>query len=146
MPKTVGVMLPAACASADRDAGSRGARLPAALVPQRSGGARNRSPWPSAAPRRIVRRGQWIIHRQLPAGAVIGDYEAVGDLQMPAEHLRAKPAFEANDVILLDRASDRNCRPRRLLHRWGTPETGKGAMHLDNQSGELVSRDLVMPH
>jgi hypothetical protein len=31
------------------------------------------------------------------------------------------------------------------LRRWGTPEIGKRAMHLDNQSGELVGLDLMMP-
>jgi hypothetical protein len=67
-------------------------------------------------------------------------------LQMAAQGLGAKPALEANDVMLLDRASDRNRRFRLLLHRCGTPETGKRPMHLDNQSCELVGRDLVMPH
>ena len=38
---------------------------------------------------------------QSPAGAVIGDFEIMGDPQMPAEHLGAIPALEANDVILL---------------------------------------------
>jgi hypothetical protein len=70
----------------------------------------------------------------LPAGAVIGDLEAVRDLQMPAEHLRAKTTLETSHVILLDRASDRHCRPPRVRHRRGPPETGEGAMHLDNQS------------
>ena len=96
--------------------------------------------------RRIPRRGQWIIRRQLPAGAVIGDFQAVGNPQMPTEHLRAKPALKANDVILLDRASDRNRRLRRLFRRCGTPETGERAMHLHDQSCELVGRDLVMPY
>jgi hypothetical protein len=65
---------------------------------------------------------------------------------MSAKHLRAKSTFEADDVILMYRASDRHRRPRRLLHRWSTPQTGERAMHLNNQSGELVGRDLVMPH
>jgi hypothetical protein len=58
----------------------------------------------------------------------------------------AKPAFEANDIFELHRSPDRNRRPRRLLRVGGTPETGKGAMHLDNQYRDLVGRDLVMPH
>ena len=48
--------------------------------------------------------------------------------------------------MLLDRASDRNRRFRWLLHRCGTPETGERSTHLDNQSRELVGRELVMPH
>ena len=35
---------------------------------------------------------------------------------------------------------------RWLLHRCGTPETGERSTHLDNQSRELVGRELVMPH
>jgi hypothetical protein len=81
----------------------------------------------------------------LPAGAVIGDLETVCDPQMPAKRLCAKPALEADDVVLLHRASDRRCRLGWLLHRWGTPETGKRAMHPDNQSCELVGLDLMMP-
>jgi hypothetical protein len=82
----------------------------------------------------------------LPTGTIISDFEAVGDPQMAAEHLRAISALEANDVILLDRASDRNRRLRRLLRRSGMPKTGERPMHLDDQSCELVDRDLVMPH
>jgi hypothetical protein len=87
-----------------------------------------------------------VIRLQLPAGAVIGDFETVRDPQMPAERLRTKTALEANHIILLDRASDWHCGPGRLLHGRGTPETGKRPMHLVNQSCELVGPDLVMPH
>jgi len=65
---------------------------------------------------------------------------------MPAKHLRAKPALEADDVILLDRASDRHRRPGWLLRGRDTPQTGKGAMHVDYQSRELVGGDLMMSH
>jgi hypothetical protein len=81
---------------------------------------------------RIARRDQWIIPRQVPARAVSGDIKAVSDAQMAAENLCAKPALEANHVILLYRASDRYRRPWRLWRRWSASETGKGAMHLDN--------------
>jgi hypothetical protein len=100
----------------------------------------------TGAPRRTVWRGQWISYRQVPAAAIIGDVETVRDPQMPAERLRTKPALETNHIFLLYRASDRHRRCRRLLHPCSTPETGEGAMHLYNQSGELVGRDLVMPY
>jgi hypothetical protein len=100
----------------------------------------------AGAPRQIVWRGQRVSHRQVPAAAIIGDFETVRDPQMPAERLRTKPALETNHIVLLYRALDRNRRCRRLLHRCGTPEPGEGAIHLDNQSGELVGRDLVMPY
>ena len=79
-----------------------------------------------------------MVRWQFPAGAVIGDFEIMGDPQMPAEHLGAIPALEANDVILLYRASNRNRRHQRFLHRWRTLETGERSMHLANQSRELV--------
>ena len=85
-------------------------------------------------------------HWQFPAGAVIADSEAVPDPQMWAERRRAKPALETNHIILLDRATDPHRRSRRLLRQCGTLNTGKGAMHLANDSCELVGRDLVMPH
>ena len=79
-----------------------------------------------------------MVRWQSPAGAVIGDFEIMGDPQMPAEHLGAIPALEANDVILLYRASNRNRRHQRFLHRWRASETGERSMHLANQSRELV--------
>jgi hypothetical protein len=42
-----------------------------------------------------------VIPCQFPAGAIIGDFEIMGDPQMPAEHPGVIPALEANDVILL---------------------------------------------
>jgi hypothetical protein len=56
-----------------------------------------------------------VVRWQFPAGAVIGDFEIMGDPQIPAEHLGAIPALEANDVILLYRASNRNRRHQRFL-------------------------------
>jgi hypothetical protein len=73
--------------------------------------------------------------------------EAVSGSQMATERLRSKPAFEANDMVPLDRASKRNRRPRRIL-RWRrlTPKSGKRPMHFDNQSCELVGPNPVMLH
>jgi hypothetical protein len=65
------------------------------------------------------------------------------DAQMPAKHLRVKPALEANDVIPLHRVLDRNRRLRRLLD---ASETGERAMDLEDQSCELIGLNLVMPH
>jgi hypothetical protein len=65
---------------------------------------------------------------------------------MQAKHLRAKPALEADDVILLDRASGRHRGSGWLLLGRDTPETGKSAMYLDDQSCQLARFDLVMAH
>jgi hypothetical protein len=98
------------------------------------------------AQRRIARRGQWMIRLQSPAGAIIGDFEAVGDPEMAAEHPCAIPALEADDVIGLYRASNRNCRLRRLCRGRATSEIGESSMHFDNESCKLIGRYLVMPH
>ena len=87
-----------------------------------------------------------MVGRQFPAGAVGGGFEAMSDPQVPAEHLGTKPTLEADDVIQLDRAPDRDRRLGLLLHRGrAAPESGEPAMHLGYQPWELVSPDLVMP-
>jgi hypothetical protein len=87
-----------------------------------------------------------MIRRQLPTGTVVSGFEAMGDPQMAAKHLRGIPALEADDVILVDRAPDRNRRRRQVLCRGGTPETGERLMHLRDQCRKLFGRDLVVPH
>jgi hypothetical protein len=68
-------------------------------------------------------------------------------LQMATQGFAAEPAFEAHDIVGLHRATDRYRRSGWLFLRGrDTPETGKSAMHLDNQPCELVGCDLVMPH
>jgi hypothetical protein len=105
-------------------AASGGERRSAGEPPQHPVRVRGRVPWPSRAPRRIVRRGQRITDRQYPAGAVILGFDTVLYPRMPAQRLHAKPAFKANHIIPLYRSSDRH-RRRRLLQLWSTPETGK---------------------
>jgi len=68
-----------------------------------------------------------------------GDFGAVCDPQMPEEHLRAKPALEANHIILLDRGSDRHRAPGRLSHGRGTPDTGKrSTINLASSSAPIL--------
>jgi hypothetical protein len=87
-----------------------------------------------------------VVRRQFPAGAVIGDFETMGDSQMPTEHLRAIPALKADDVIGLYRAANRNCRLRRLCRGRATSEIGESSMHFDNERCKLIGHYLVMPH
>jgi len=93
-------MSPAAgTAAGDRDAGSPAARLPAGSVPPRPGGAQNRAPWISLSAAPNSSAPSMDNRPQSPAGPVSGDIEPVRDPQMLTQHLRAKPALEANDVI-----------------------------------------------
>jgi hypothetical protein len=67
---------------------------------------------------------------------------------MTAQDLAAKPAFEAHDVVGLHRAPDRHRWRQGLGRRPGRirAETAERAMHLDDQSCELVGFDRVMSH
>ena len=88
-----------------------------------------------------------MILRQFPARTVVRNFETMGGPQMPAEHLRAKPALEADDVIGLHRASDRNCRSACLRHwRGGLPKAGECTMDGDDQFNKLLGSELMMPH
>jgi hypothetical protein len=55
-------------------------------------------------------------------------------LQMAAQDFAAEATFEADDIVALHRSADRHRRPLRLLHRYGSAETGKRAMYVDDQS------------
>jgi hypothetical protein len=47
-------------------------------------------------------------------------------------------ALEANHMVRLHRATNRNRWHQRLFHLCRTPETGECSMHLANQSRQLV--------
>ncbi|HWX86415.1 MAG TPA: hypothetical protein VNZ48_22675, partial [Xanthobacteraceae bacterium] len=55
-------------------------------------------------PLRIGRRGDRVIRWQLPADAIPRGFEAMSGADMPAEHLAQKPAFKADDMVVLHRS------------------------------------------
>jgi hypothetical protein len=64
--------------------------------------------------------------------------------EMPSEHLAAPAAFQANDIIAVNRSTDRD-RGCSLFVEFGYRFT-KGCerlMHGRNQCSELIGRDLV---
>ena len=63
---------------------------------------------------RIGRCDHGVVRSQIPTGAIFVDAEPVLHLQMPAQHLGAKPAVQAHHIILLHRAVDWH---RRLWRR-----------------------------
>jgi len=87
-----------------------------------------------------------MVRRQIPASPIIRDAKPMLHLQMAAQDFAAEATFEADDIIALHRSADRHRRPRRLLHRYGSAETGKRAVYVDDQSYELVRFDRVVPH
>jgi hypothetical protein len=79
--------------------------------------------------RRIARRGERVIGRQVPTGAIVRSFEPVFDAQMTAQHLAAKPALKADDMVTLHRSLDRNRRNKSLLQRCFSSETAEGSLH-----------------
>jgi hypothetical protein len=66
--------------------------------------------------------------------------------QMPAQRLAAKPAFEADDMVVLHRSPDRDRRRQRDggRHRRALAKAGKRAMHHRNQSRNLINGDIIL--
>ena len=66
--------------------------------------------------------------------------------QMPAQYLAAKPAFEAHDMVGLDRSPDRHRRRQRFRQgrRSVRSEAAERAMHRRNQPRELIDTDTVL--
>ena len=66
--------------------------------------------------------------------------------EMPEQHQAAKPAFEADDMLVLHRSPDRNRRRQGLGrgHRRIRAETTERAVHRCNQPRELIHADTVL--
>jgi hypothetical protein len=66
---------------------------------------------------------------------------------MPAEHLAQKPAFKADDMVVLHRSPDRNSRHQRRWRRRrrALDEATERAMHRRNQSRHLINTDTILP-
>ena len=59
---------------------------------------------------------------------------------MKAQGLTAKPPFEADDVVVLHRPSDRYRRHQRL-GGLALPDTAKGIVYRPNQTRQFTDRD-----
>ena len=86
-----------------------------------------------------------MIRQQVPTCPIIGGFEPMHVTDMPAQHLAAKTAIEAYDVIALYRALDRDGRHQNLWRRQACAEPAKRAMHRQNQVGQLADLHPVMP-
>src|SRR5215831_18052285 len=62
----------------------------------------------TGAPFRITGCGQWMVSGEFPATAILVDAQSMAGHEMPSEHLTAPAAFEANDIIGVDRSTDRD--------------------------------------
>src|SRR6476659_8369899 len=70
----------------------------------------------------------------------------MSEVQMPAEHLAAVSAFEANDIVALYRSPNRDSRHQRCRRRHGRAldEATERAMHCRNQSRNLINVDTIL--
>jgi hypothetical protein len=86
-----------------------------------------------------------VISRQLPATAIVRGFKPMSDVQMPAGHLAAVSAFEANDIVALYRPPNRDSRHQRCRRRHGRAldEATERAMHCRNQSRNLINVDTI---
>ena len=96
---------------------------------------------------RIGWRDDWVISRQLPAGAICRRFQPMSVAEMPAQHQAAKPAFEADDMLVLHRSPDRNRRRQGFgrEHRRVRAETTERAMHRCDKTPDLIDTDTVLP-
>lgn len=70
--------------------------------------------------------GQQMIARQFPAAQILGDLHSVPGSKMPPQRLAPKTAFQADDVIMLHRSLDRDCRrARRRRLGWHSQMTNR---------------------
>jgi hypothetical protein len=63
----------------------------------------------------------------------------MSDAEMPAEHPAAISAFETDDMLVLHRSPDRDCRRRGAL-----AEATERAMHFCNQARDLIDADSIL--
>ena len=95
-------------------------------------------------PLRIGRCGQRMIRRQFPVSAIRRRFEPMSVAQTPPQHQATKPAFEADDMVVLHRSPNRDCRRQRDRLRRALAEATERTMHRRNQSRKLINGDTIL--
>jgi hypothetical protein len=88
-----------------------------------------------------------MFARQVPASAILVDGQSMAGRQMPSDHQAAPAAFQADDIIPMNRSPDWH-RGSSLCVEFGYrfTETCEGLMNGRDQSSELIGRDLIAPN
>jgi hypothetical protein len=88
-----------------------------------------------------------VISRQLPAGEICRRFQPMSVAEMPAQHQATKPAFEADNMLVLHRSPDRNRRRQRFRQgrRRVRPEAAERAVYRCDQTPDLIDTDTVLP-
>jgi hypothetical protein len=88
-----------------------------------------------------------MVSGEFPAGTILVDAQSMAGREMPSEHLTAPAAFEANDIIGMDRSTDRHGGgPLSFGFGCRFSESGERLMDGRNQCRELIGPDLVSPN
>jgi hypothetical protein len=85
--------------------------------------------------------------RQMPKSKIPLHFQSMAGSETPSEHLAAPPAFEANDIIAMNRSPDRDggC-PLSVEFGYRFTKACEGLIHGRDQRPELVRPDLVPPN
>jgi hypothetical protein len=84
------------------------------------------------------RRRDWVVSPQFPAGVIRGGIEAVRDPQMTPERAAAKPTFEADHILRLNRSPDRHGWREGFGWRRSLAEAAQGLMHGSDHGRKLI--------
>jgi hypothetical protein len=86
-----------------------------------------------------------MLKGQVPSGPILLHGQSMPGDEMPPEHLAAPAAFQANDVIGMNRSPDRHCGHPLDLGFWcWFTEADKRLMYGRDQHTEFISRDLIL--
>ena len=87
-----------------------------------------------------------MFARQVPASAILVDGQSMAGRQMPSDHQAAPAAFQADDIIPMNRSPDWH-RGSSLCVEFGYrfTETCESLMNGRDHGRELVRRDLIAP-
>jgi len=88
-----------------------------------------------------------MVSGEFPARTILVSAQSMAACQMPPQRQAAPAAFEANDIIAVNRSPDRyGGRPLSLGFGCWFSERGKRPMHSRDQHPELIGPDLVSPN
>src|SRR5271155_3573265 len=94
---------------------------------------------------RITGRCHWMVTGEVPASTILIYGKSMAGCDMPLEHLASPPAFEADDIIAVNRSPDRDGGSS-LTPGFGCrfSESRECLMNGRDQGRELFGRDLAV--
>jgi hypothetical protein len=84
-----------------------------------------------------------VIGQQFPTGAIFVNGQPMSGRHMPAEHLPAPTAIQADDMIVVNGSPHRHCRGSLDQGFCRFAETTEGLMNGRDQRRELIRRDQI---